>query len=379
MNLEEQRVSGLNQIHLTDALNAALLELKIGKHGSAMGMPTDFVIYVDKENKDNPTTDRKAYHFNLSSQLNYKYVELDESASDKFIVKMVIENNKVIMKTYVERYVSYDEEGNKINLYTPEIEVLDTLPIILFEGENYIYTNYTDAMSIELIYPKNTEENKMYLNSAIYYSNKGDGDFSLDDIYFKDAFTKTEDKLNLEVNNAKIDCLTSKNNKFSLDEEGNLTVNSILFNNTNSNFDPLVMYPVGSIYMSINNVSPSTLFGGTWEQIKDRFLLACGDNYSNGLTGGEAEHKLTINEIPSHEHQVVERNSLSGKMEDFWLGTEMNGNSGENKHYKLTSTSRNLQWVYSLYKGLIATSVGGNQSHNNMPPYLTVYMWKRTA
>ena len=65
------------------------------------------------------------------------------------------------------------------------------------------------------------------------------------------------------------------------------------------------MYPVGSIYMSVNDTNPHDLFGGTWEQIKDRFLLAAGDTYAAGRTGGEAQHKLTVDEMPSHNH--VER------------------------------------------------------------------------
>ena len=45
------------------------------------------------------------------------------------------------------------------------------------------------------------------------------------------------------------------------------------------------IYPVGSIYMSVNNVNPSVLFGGTWEQIKDTFLLSAGDTYNAGSKG----------------------------------------------------------------------------------------------
>lgn len=70
-------------------------------------------------------------------------------------------------------------------------------------------------------------------------------------------------------------------------------------------FDIYNLYPVGSIYMSVNSTNPSNYFGGTWEQIKDRFLLACGSTYSNGSTGGETTHTLTVNEIPSHNHEGI--------------------------------------------------------------------------
>lgn len=129
------------------------------------------------------------------------------------------------------------------------------------------------------------------------------------------------------------------------------TVNNILLN----------VYPVGSIYMSINSTSPDTLFGGTWEQIKDTFLLSAGDTYNAGTTGGEATHKLTINEIPSHRHEgltVTEQPANIG-----------NGSSGIGFTYTGTSGGTEIKTAY----------IGGGQAHNNMPPYLTVYMWKRTA
>lgn len=116
-----------------------------------------------------------------------------------------------------------------------------------------------------------------------------------------------------------------------------------------------VVYPVGSIYTNINNVEPSTLFGGTWEQIKDRFLLSAGDTYEAGTTGGEAEHTLTINEMPEHNHGLA----VSGGSSSKWGASSVQGNT-QTDEYAVSST-------------------GQNQPHNNMPPYLTVYMWRRTA
>lgn len=118
-----------------------------------------------------------------------------------------------------------------------------------------------------------------------------------------------------------------------------------------------LVYPIGSIYMSVNSTSPAILFGGTWEQIKDRFLLACGETYKNGETGGEAKHTLTIAEIPSHSHKT-------------WLGTT--GDAQET-----LSTGDRVEHNWGSTDALEAT--GGGQPHNNMPPYLAVYMWKRTA
>jgi len=123
-----------------------------------------------------------------------------------------------------------------------------------------------------------------------------------------------------------------------------------------------LVYPVGSIYMSVNSTSPATLFGGTWEQLKDQFLLGAGDTYTAGDTGGEAEHTLTVDEMPSHTHtvSVLQSGGTAG--------------SYASSQYTFYPVDRN----YSR-STLTSSGVGGDQNHNNMPPYLVVYMWKRTA
>lgn len=72
----------------------------------------------------------------------------------------------------------------------------------------------------------------------------------------------------------------------------------------NNIYYPCSYFPIGAIYISITSINPATYFGGTWEQIKDVFLLACGTKYKNGTTGGEENHTLTINEIPYHSHNI---------------------------------------------------------------------------
>lgn len=119
------------------------------------------------------------------------------------------------------------------------------------------------------------------------------------------------------------------------------------------------IYPVGSIYMSANETSPETLFGGTWEQIKDTFLLAAGDTYAAGSTGGEATHKLTLDEMPNHRHGIANANENGA---DFAFTPVLLGDM--NKGWEGSS--------FTAYEG-------GGQAHNNMPPYLTVYMWKRIS
>ena len=130
---------------------------------------------------------------------------------------------------------------------------------------------------------------------------------------------------------------------------------------------PLDAYPVNSIYMSVDSTSPASLFGGTWTQIKDKFLLGAGDTYSNGATGGEATHQLTVNEMPSHNHAIND-----GSNNRQWsYGTKGNWDG-------------NYRWLndaafYQASGVLAISNTGGGQAHNNMPPYLVVYIWKRTA
>lgn len=133
-------------------------------------------------------------------------------------------------------------------------------------------------------------------------------------------------------------------------------------------------YPVGTIYTSKNSTSPGLLFGGTWERIKDVFLLAAGDNYPSGSTGGSATHTLTQAEMPPHAGHLFNNDGVSyngsaaGKYlksdADCWGtagagGRGWNDNSGE------------------MYPD--ATNRGDGTPFSIMPPYLSVYAWVRTA
>ena len=120
----------------------------------------------------------------------------------------------------------------------------------------------------------------------------------------------------------------------------------------------LDVYPVGAVYISVSNIDPGTLFGGTWEQIEDTFLLSAGSTYTAGDTGGEAEHTLTTQEMPSHNHSLACR----------WSGeTGSSGTLGQMDGGGYSSA------------GIGTNSTGGGQAHNNMPPYLVVYMWQRIS
>lgn len=131
------------------------------------------------------------------------------------------------------------------------------------------------------------------------------------------------------------------------------------------------IYPVGSIYMSVSNSSPQALFGGTWEKIEDKFLLASGDTYSNGATGGEATHTLTTNEMPSHQHKNHQWNIIVSDT----------GNTGRYKTPTIDTTNKSAWNIMrdDSNQNRYVESTGGGQAHNNMPPYLAVNIWKRTA
>ena len=119
------------------------------------------------------------------------------------------------------------------------------------------------------------------------------------------------------------------------------------------------IYPVGSIYQSTKSTDPADLFGGTWEAINNVFLLAAGTIYRPGTTGGESEVTLTADEIPDHTH------SYQYTGQSTVIGTDaIRLYDGDGK--------------INQYTGPQSSNCGG-KAHNNMPPYLAVYTWKRTA
>lgn len=129
----------------------------------------------------------------------------------------------------------------------------------------------------------------------------------------------------------------------------------------NDVFDEI--YPIGSIYMSHSTTNPSQLFGGYWAQIKDTFLLAAGNTYTNGSTGGEATHTLTISEMPSHRHQQT--NGIVFQNNRSLLSS------------KYTIANQQQSGVYTQNTG--GDSNGNTVPHNNMPPYYTVNVWEKVA
>lgn len=376
MDLTEQKELGQNSITIFDSLNASLMSIKIcPQEGVVAPNSNDLVISVGDVYAilNSPKAQYKNYVYNLSRPLCYS-----ETNYGEFHQEVSVINNEIKMRAYVE----WSDD------YGTTIEELEPIDLVLFYGKNIISTNYQNV-DIELIYPKNNDFNKCFLNTSIHNThNKINDSLSLDNLYFKDAFTKIGNELNEEIDNLKVKCITSKDNKFSLDSDGNLTVNSITTNsneslsNINQNIIRDFIYPIGSIYMSVNDINPTTLFGGTWEQLKDRFLLGAGDIYSNGNMAGEANHILTISELPNHNHNVSIYNS--GAHTHTTIGRMNSGSGGSSifESFAGYGSSRNVI-VYSdgseHTHNVSQNNVGENCAHNNMPPYITVNMWKRVA
>lgn len=149
------------------------------------------------------------------------------------------------------------------------------------------------------------------------------------------------------------------------------TLSSQITNNTTSGNIFLKSYPVGSIYISTSSENPGNIYGGTWEEYgKGRTLVGVDSSDSDFSTveklGGEKSHTLTIDEMLSHSHRFKngEYDAISILYDDGsnkWYGIPINnGFTFSSKEFQINDT-------------------GGSQTHNNLQPYITTYMWKRTA
>ena len=126
-----------------------------------------------------------------------------------------------------------------------------------------------------------------------------------------------------------------------------------------------LVYPIGSIYMSVNNVSPASFIGGTWATFAAGRVLVGVDTSDTDFdtveeTGGEKTHTLIVNEMPSHKHDIYS-----------YAGNTVQGTEWSVRPYQNREEFQIL--------GTACKNTGGSQPHNNLQPYITCYMWKRTA
>lgn len=131
-----------------------------------------------------------------------------------------------------------------------------------------------------------------------------------------------------------------------------------------------VIYPVGSIYISVNSTNPAEIIGGTWELWGSGRTLVCVDTTQEEFntvekTGGEKEHLLNVNEMPSHNHKYLDSVTPNN-------ATGMSTSNNTGNQYILSEVN-----IYD--RNRTGEDTGGDQPHNNLQPYITCYMWKRTA
>ena len=180
-------------------------------------------------------------------------------------------------------------------------------------------------------------------------------------------------------------------NDYTLDElyqmikqlqDDNKVLSSQITNNTTSSNMFLKVYPVGSIYISTSSENPGNIYGGTWEEYgKGRTLVGVDSNDSDFSTveklGGEKTHTLTIDEMPSHNH--VERMFLDQS------GYSSVKPAGYAYYIYSTQSSNIITWASAQMSNMNYWRIGdtddkgGSQAHNILQPYITTYMWKRTA
>lgn len=167
------------------------------------------------------------------------------------------------------------------------------------------------------------------------------------------------------------------------------------------------LYPVGSIYMNVNNVEPSAIFGGSWERMPSgRMLVNSGDGFNLGQVGGEKEHRLTEDELASHNHDISNTNGnatgttkligkfssnirpngditdvpyrdgfgIVSKESEYGIHAKDGGNSSPGRNYVIDASHN-----HTINLNINMLPSGKNQPHNNMPPYIVVNMWKRIS
>ena len=200
------------------------------------------------------------------------------------------------------------------------------------------------------------------------------------------------------------------------------------------------LYPVGSVYISFSATDPSTLFGGTWSRLKDTFLLVNGDTYAPNTTGGSATKTIGVTNMPSHNHSVsssgnhthstttsttgnhthasgslrIQGSIVASDPTEVFTGAETLTQSGALRLTNKVTNRGALETTSGTgYMGIDidtnragswsgATASAGSHSHtvsiassgshthttnntggsvplNIMPPYTTVYAWRRTA
>ena len=146
-----------------------------------------------------------------------------------------------------------------------------------------------------------------------------------------------------------------------------------------------LVHPVGSVWISVENTDPNLAFGGTWVQIEDVFLLAAGSTFSLGMTGGEIEHTLSQQELPRVSGTIVAGSGSAGEYGNGYGAFRYTSGvftAANDRQYAKADNQYASAWPQGdnrLGKERVNMTFGEDEPHNNMPPYITVNVWKRIA
>lgn len=241
-----------------------------------------------------------------------------------------------VKKTWVDRVVQYPNRRNINDGYTTK-----TVTVSRNEGNVTVEGTPLNADSF------NDLENRIL--AACGGGGGGGGGFSGD---YEDLYNRPQiNGVTLSGNKATSDLHISYND---LEDLPVIPVMSAIFN---------AVYPVGTIYTSVSNANPGTIFGGTWEAFGSGKTLVGVDTSDTDFnlvqkTGGEKTHQLTIDEMPSHNHEIIK--------------PRWNTSVGANALYGSNGSGTGEEYDDRGY-------AGGDQPHNNLQPYITVYFWKRVS
>ena len=252
------------------------------------------------------------------------------------------------------------------------------ITVCITDGKNSAYKNYNES-KVTTVKGKicNIKE-----NSYIVYLN----DEATIEAYDTTQLTELVNELTISNEELKEEISSLKStvnsNNSSLNSQISEINNSIQTKTTLNE-----VYPIGSIYITATEdtvAKVQTKFGGTWVAYGTGKTLVGVDTSQTEFntvekTGGEKTHTLTVAEMPSHNHKIINDTYLNDSVVErdyfqIWnggnsyTGSDLNG-------YKVATGYGNGTMLYRIH----INSTGGSQPHNNLQPYITVYMYKRTA
>lgn len=333
------------QAKVFDALGVNILDAENGKFEytfsktafSASGAYRQAYFAIEKDNMRETTNDIKIIVENVA--------DLDAQDAETVVTEL----NKTI--TLINQ--KYDELNGRVDIYEGDIASLEEWLLgKKNEIENIINSaNSTFNQKLSEIQAKLDETNQAIMNGNFYSKTETDQKLSAINITIT---SHTSNKSNPHAVTA------SQTGAYTKAEVATLISEAIKQSKLDAN-------PIGTILTTTNSANPTSYIGGTWERYgKGRVLVGVDENDVDfneaNKTGGEKEHNLTIEEMPSHSHQIGRWNP--------------SGTGFDQSQRKLASAPNSATGVAGAAE--TATN-GGSKAHNNMQPYVTVYMFRRVG